>query len=184
MLWLAEQGHQVVGVELSPLAVRAFFRENHLQPVRRQQGELTLWQHGNIRILCGDYFALTAADLGPIDTVYDRAALTALPAEVRTLYVAHLREIVPATATVFLLTIEDAEEGTSLEQAMGVDDEVAALYADGFEITLAHVESVLEADPQALEQTPKRVEYKLYPTRRQDERQLTEWAAALTGRVG
>ncbi|MCM2319592.1 MAG: thiopurine S-methyltransferase [Pseudomonas sp.] len=162
MLWLAEQGHEVVGVELSPLAVRAFFRENRLQPVRRQQGELTLWQHGNIRILCGDYFALTEADLGPIDTVYDRAALTALPAEVRTLYVAHLRRIVPATATVFLLTIEDAEENATLEQARGVDDEVAALYADGFEITLAHVESVLETDPQAPEQEPQRAEYKVY----------------------
>lgn len=162
MLWLAEQGHEVVGVELSPLAVRAFFRENRLQPVRRQQGELTLWQHGNIRILCGDYFALTTADLGPIDTVYDRAALTALPAEVRTLYVAHLRRIVPASATVFLLTIEDAEEDATLVQALGVDDEVAALYADGFEIALAHVESVLEADPQAPEQAPKRAEYKVY----------------------
>ncbi|MNC32234.1 Thiopurine S-methyltransferase [compost metagenome] len=162
MLWLAEQGHEVVGVELSPLAVRAFFRENRLQPVRRRQGELTLWQHGNIRILCGDYFALTTADLGPIDTVYDRAALTALPAEVRTLYVAHLRRIVPASATVFLLTIEDAEEDATLVQALGVDDEVAALYADGFEIALAHVESVLEADPQAPEQEPQRAEYKVY----------------------
>ena len=34
LLWLAEQGHPVIGVELSPLAVRAFFRENKLHPTR------------------------------------------------------------------------------------------------------------------------------------------------------
>jgi thiopurine S-methyltransferase len=30
MIWLAEQGHRVVGVELSQIAVAAFFRENGL----------------------------------------------------------------------------------------------------------------------------------------------------------
>ncbi|MNL86175.1 hypothetical protein D3C87_2147800 [compost metagenome] len=43
-----------------------------------------------------------------------------------------------------------------------MDDEVAALYADGFEVALAHVESVLESDPQAPEQAPQRAEYKVY----------------------
>ncbi|SEQ14973.1 thiopurine S-methyltransferase [Azotobacter beijerinckii] len=162
MIWLAEQGHHVIGVELSPVAVRAFFRENRLQPSRRQMGDFTLWEHGRIGILCGDYFALDKADLGPIDTVYDRAALTALPEDIRRLYVAHLRRIVPASAGVFLLTIEDAEEGDSLVQALGVDEELATLYSEGFEISLEHVESVFESDPQAPKQPPRRAEYKVY----------------------
>lgn len=162
MIWLAEQGHHVIGVELSPVAVRAFFRENRLQPSRRQMGDFTLWEHGRIAILCGDYFALDKADLGQIDTVYDRAALTALPGDIRRLYVAHLRRIVPANAGVFLLTIEDAEEDLPLEQALGVDEELSALYSEGFEISLEHVESVFEADPQAPKQPPKRAEYKVY----------------------
>src|SRR5665811_341557 len=91
MIWLANQGHEVIGVELSPIAVRAFFRENRLQPARRQVGKFTLWKHGRLSILCGDYFSLTKGDLGHIDTVYDRAALTALPEDIRLLYVAHLR---------------------------------------------------------------------------------------------
>ncbi|MBP6750907.1 MAG: thiopurine S-methyltransferase, partial [Xanthomonadaceae bacterium] len=32
MLWLAAQGHRVLGIELSPLAVAQFFAENALQP--------------------------------------------------------------------------------------------------------------------------------------------------------
>lgn len=160
MLWLAERGHEVIGVELSPLAVEAFFRENHLRPSKRRQGRFTLWRHGRIGILCGDYFALREADLGPVDSVYDRAALTALPPILRSRYVAQLRRIVPDTAGVFLLTLEDAEEGASLQQALGVDEELAALYTAGFEIALTHVESLFEPDPQ--NGAPRRVEHKVY----------------------
>ena len=162
MLWLVEQGHEVIGVELSPLAVKAFFRENHLQPVKRRQGPFTLWQHGCLAILCGDYFALTQADLGQIDSVYDRAALTALPEDLRRRYVAQLHLLLPATSSVFLLTIEDAAEHASLQQALGVDPELQALYAADFDIDLAHVESLFETDPQAPDQPPKRAEYKVY----------------------
>jgi thiopurine S-methyltransferase len=162
MLWLVEQGHEVIGVELSPLAVKAFFRENRLQPVKRRQGRFTLWQHGRLAILCGDYFALTRADLGQIGSVYDRAALTALPQAIRTGYVAQLHLLLPATCPVFLLTIEDAEEHASLQQALGVDPELQALYAADFDIDLAHVESLFELDPHAPEQPAKRAEYKVY----------------------
>jgi thiopurine S-methyltransferase len=75
MLWLAEQGHEVIGVELSPVAVKAFFRENHLKPSKRRVGNFMLWKAGRISILCGDYFSLRSANLGMIDVVYDRVML-------------------------------------------------------------------------------------------------------------
>jgi len=108
MLWLAEQGYQVIGVELSPIAVKTFFKENSLKPVKQRLDEFTLWHQGNISILCGDYFSLNQTQLGQIDTVYDRAALTALPDDIRPLYVDHLHTIVSTTTNIFLLTIEDA----------------------------------------------------------------------------
>lgn len=162
MLWLAQQGHDVIGVELSPVAVRAFFKDNRLQAKKCRVGGFTLWRHGRISILCGDYFALNKTDLGRIDTVYDRAALTALPEELRGQYVAQLQNIVPETATVFLLTTEDAAEDETLAQALGVDEEVKALYSTCFDIDLAHVESVFEADPEAPDAAPRRTEYKVY----------------------
>ena len=162
MIWLATQGYQVIGVELSPIAVKAFFRENRLRPVRRRMGKFILWEHGNITILCGDYFALSKSDLGHIDTVYDRAALTALPENIRKLYVAQLQLIVPETTDVFLLTIEDADAHQALEQPPHVDKEVASLYSADFEIHLAHVESVFELDPQAPSLPPNPTDYKVY----------------------
>jgi thiopurine S-methyltransferase len=83
--------------------------------------------------LCGDYFALTPADVGLFDTVYDRAALTALPENIRSLYVSQLRLLRLTSSQVFLLTIEDA----AFNLAIAVDEEIKALYADGFEIDLA-----------------------------------------------
>ncbi|MBU0620346.1 MAG: thiopurine S-methyltransferase [Gammaproteobacteria bacterium] len=145
MIWLAQQGHEVIGLELSPVAVRAFFRENHMQPTRRAVGRFTLWQSGKIAILCGDYFTASRAELGSIDVVYDRAALTALPEDLRRRYVAHLKKILPPACKVFLLTVEDAEAGEMLEVRMGISVEIAALYGKDFQIELAHVESVTEA---------------------------------------
>jgi thiopurine S-methyltransferase len=162
MLWLAQQGHKVIGVELSPVAVKDFFRESGLQPTQQQVGAFTLWRDGKISILCGDYFALTQSDLGMIDTVYDRSALTALPEEIRGLYVAQLSRLVSDTAVVFLLTVEDAAADATMLQANGVDDEIARLYSTGFEIELTFVESVFEADPESASLPDIRAEYKVY----------------------
>lgn len=162
MIWLAEQGHHVIGVELSPIAVAAFFRENGLHPVKRQIGNFTQWQDGHITLLCGDYFSITPSDIGEINTVYDRAALTALPEDIRTHYIAQLQRIVPSSAELFLLTTEDAEEDETMKEALGVAEEITTLYSTGFNITLSHAESPFEPDPDSPEQPPIRVEYKVY----------------------
>lgn len=162
LLWLAEQGHTVIGVELSPLAARAFFRENRIQASRRQVGEFVLWEHGRISILCGDFFQLCAADLGDIAAVFDRASLTALPDEIRADYLAHLRKILPAACKILLLTTEEPEEGETQGQAFAVADEIASLYTSAFEIQLSHVESIFEDDPDPTIKQKIRVEQKVY----------------------
>jgi len=162
MIWLALQGHEVIGLELSPVAVRAFFRENRMQPSRRKVGQFTLWQYGKISILCGDYFFVNQTDLGCIDVVYDRAALTALPEDIRRLYVAHLKLILPAACKVFLLTVEDADEGETREVTLGASAEITALYEQAFEIELAHVESVLEPGTADAGGYKKYSEHKVY----------------------
>ena len=165
MIWLLEQGHEVVGVELSPVAVQAFFQENRLKPRRKKRGKFTEWQHGKLSILCGDYFSLTPAHLGAIDTVYDRAALTALPETIRADYVGHLRQIIPDSSRIFLLTTEDAEDNQTRSQAFGVADEIATLYQQDFMIDLTHVDSELEPNHDTPGQQAKTTEYKVYVLR-------------------
>ena len=162
MLWLAQQGHAVIGVELSPLAAHAFFHENGMQATQRRLGAFTLWEHGRIAILCGDFFQLKAGDLGEIGAVFDRAALTALPDDLRAAYLKHLRGIVPATCRILLLTAEEPEAWETADQPFAVAEEITTLYADAYEIRLDHVESIFEADPDPEIREQVRIEHKVY----------------------
>lgn len=162
MIWLADQGHEVIGVELSPIAVRTFFRENHLEAVRTRNGTFDCWQSGKLSILCGDFFALTKEDLGHIDAVYDRAALTALAEGIRGHYVAQLRLLVPDACEILLLTVEDAEAWETTDQALAAADEISALYSNDFEVALMHVEGVCEPAPDFAGQASLRTTHKAY----------------------
>ena len=87
--WLAERGHAVVGVELAERAVRDFFAEQGLAFDRRDGGPLPCFVARDLPIAIwqGDVFALAGVRC---DALYDRAALIALPAEVRPRYAAHV----------------------------------------------------------------------------------------------
>lgn len=93
MLWLADQGYEVVGVELSTLAVEQFFSEAGLTPSVSNAGVHQCYQVGNITVLVGDIFALTPVTLGPVAGIYDRAALVALPDTMRLQYTRHLTSL-------------------------------------------------------------------------------------------
>lgn len=106
MLWPHERGHEVVVVELSPIAVRDFFVENKLKPTTKRRGNYEHWESGRFKILVGDFFALDASMLSGIVGVYDRASLIALPPDMRPRYAGHLAAILPAKAEILLVTLE------------------------------------------------------------------------------
>jgi len=91
--WLLEQGYPVAGIELSEMAVKEVFERLGLVPEITRQGELKRYEAGELRLYTGDFFALSAAELGPVAAIYDRAALVALPPETRKAYSAHLQEL-------------------------------------------------------------------------------------------
>lgn len=93
--WLRDRGHRVVGAELSPLAVEAFFSEAGVTPERRAQGSVARWEGGGVTLYCGDYFALRQEDLEGCSLVYDRAAFFAMPPSLRGSYAEQLRRLCP-----------------------------------------------------------------------------------------
>ncbi|UCE88173.1 MAG: thiopurine S-methyltransferase [Pseudomonadota bacterium] len=106
MLWLAEQGFGVLGVEVSPLAVEAFFAENEMCAVREERGAFEVWCGGAISIWQGDYFDLAVDDLAGVGAVFDRAALVAMPGSLQGAYVEHLFAICPPGMRQLLVTLE------------------------------------------------------------------------------
>ena len=110
LLWLEARGNEVVGVELSEIAVAAFFEENDL-PCERIDGDLVEYRatDRNIRLFCGDYFAFEA---GPFDAHYDRGALIAMSPELRPRYAEHTSSLLSDDATQFVIAIEYDHEGS------------------------------------------------------------------------
>lgn len=104
MLWLAMQGNEVVGIEVSDIAVRAFFDENGLEfAVDGDKALVYRAKDVPITIICGDYFAF---DAHGFDAHYDRGALVALPAEERPAYAAHTNALLTSDALQLVITLE------------------------------------------------------------------------------
>lgn len=106
LAFLAGRGHEVVGVELVEDAVRQFFAEHQITPIVAARDGFASYTAGPITVFAGDYFATTAALVGEIDGIYDRAALIALPPELRARYVPHTRAIAPLAKRELLVTLE------------------------------------------------------------------------------
>ena len=106
MSWFAAQGYRVLGVELSPLAVEQFFDEHELKPEQRKTRYGTHFEAGGIEIILGDAFGLDAEVLAGCDAVYDRAAVIALPPELRARYVGELYARLPQGCRGLLITLE------------------------------------------------------------------------------
>lgn len=109
MAFLAARGHEVVGIELAGEAVRAFFAEHGLVPEVSRRGAFKVHSAAGITLLEGDLFDSTRADLGAITALYDRAAIVALPPEMRARYVTHLRSLLDPNTPGLVITFEYPE---------------------------------------------------------------------------
>jgi thiopurine S-methyltransferase len=136
MLWLADQGYSVLGVEISPLAVESFFQENEITVTSYASDPFRAYKSGPIEILQGNFFDLQPADLQDITGVYDRAALVALPPEMRQEYAAHLGKILSEGTGILLLTFDYPEELRSGPPFSVTPDEVHALFSRNFTIRM------------------------------------------------
>ncbi|MCX7515136.1 thiopurine S-methyltransferase [Frateuria sp. STR12] len=106
MAWLASQGLRVLGVELSPLAVQAFFAEHDLQPQRHTSACGEHYVAGDIEIIQGNVFDLDEATLADCMAVYDRAALIALPPAMRQQYAQSIYGGLPAGCRGLMITLD------------------------------------------------------------------------------
>lgn len=146
LLWLAGEGHPVTGVEISPVAVEAFFREHDLRPRRQREGALEIWEADEIRILLGDFFALEPRHLADCAGVYDRASLIALPPAMRERYARHLDTILPPGMRMLLVTMEyDQSVSPGPPFAVG-EAEVRALYESAHEVELLYIRDALSGE--------------------------------------
>jgi thiopurine S-methyltransferase len=143
MLWLRDQGYEVVGVELSPVAVRAFFEENGLEPTISYHNGFDQCEASHIRLLCGDFFQLGKDDIPGVNAVFDRASLVALPPEMRKQYVRLMLEILPHGTEILLISFEYDQSKMSGPPFAVTREEVYQLYSKATAVELlAHFDTL------------------------------------------
>lgn len=134
MWWLHDRGHPIIGVELSEVACKDFFEEAQEKASVHPGEPFTTFRHDDLQIWCGDYFQLVPDDLKHIRLVYDRAALIALPPEMRKSYVNHLTAIIPDDTRILLITLDYDSSEMQGPPFNVTDDEVFRLYGEDYEI--------------------------------------------------
>jgi len=148
MLWLSQNGYAVVGVEVSEIAVEAFFAENGLPLEKQVQGTHTRYSSGNIEIWQGDFFTLSSEQLGDITDVYDRASLIAMPPSMRKDYASKMLELLPAAARVLLVTLTYPQAEMDGPPFSVTEEEVHGLYEPHCSIEKLAVKNTLELEPR------------------------------------
>ena len=137
--WLLAQGFQVVGAELSPIAIEQLFDELGVVPEITQQKDLQHYCAPNIDIFVGDIFNVTHNLIGQVDAIYDRAALVALPFDMRTHYTSHLKAITGNAKQLLICFVYDQNQLAGPPFSIS-DDEVKAHYNSDY--TLKLLESI------------------------------------------
>lgn len=151
MLWLASQGHRVLGVELSALAVAQFFVEHALEPEVIESRYGTHYRAGDIELICGNVFALDEAALADCAAVYDRAALIALPSELRQRYADQLYARLPIGCRGLLTTLEYPAHEKEGPPFTVTEAEVRDRYAPRWTVDLLERRDILSTQPSFID---------------------------------
>jgi thiopurine S-methyltransferase len=148
LIWLAQQAHRVIGVELSAVAVEGFYLENGVRARRRSTATFDEFEHKAIRILQGDIFAICAKDIGTFAAVYDRAALISWAPELRQRYANHMTALsLPGTITL-LLALEYPQQQAAGPPFSVTAEDIYTLYGAHHEIEALSRADVLAQEPR------------------------------------
>lgn len=115
-------GYRICGIEWVETAVQELFDELGATPQVTGTAAMRCYRSEGIDIFVGDIFTLSADVLGPVDAVYDRAALVALPADVRARYAAHLATITRQAPQLLVTYVYDQRQVDGPPFAVSADE--------------------------------------------------------------
>lgn len=134
MRWLADAGHPVLGVEISPEAIEQFVAERGQGVLRYHQAGFDIVRQGSIELWLGDFFHLHIRQVAEIEAFYDRASLIALPRPTRQRYAFHLAQLVPPGARGLLISLTRGEADAGPPYSVS-HAEVEQLFSPNFRLT-------------------------------------------------
>ena len=137
LVWLARQGHSVVGVEIAPLAVQQLFEENNLPYSSTEGDKFTVFEAKEdikLKIFAGSMFDLTSDITGLCDAVWDCRAMVAVNVANRETYIRVTRSILKPDGVILITRLEYDPRELSGPPFTLPTDIVLALFGEGYSI--------------------------------------------------
>jgi thiopurine S-methyltransferase len=147
MAWLASQGHRVIGVELSEIAIDDFFAAEGLTPAVEKRDGFQIKSAGPYALWCGDIFALPTAVTAAVAGVYDRASLVAFPPAEQPRFADALARLTPAGVPMLLIGLEFDSAEMRGPPFPAPRARIGDMLGAEFDITELEVREVLSANP-------------------------------------
>lgn len=136
ILWLSNQGFHVVGVEISEIAVEAFFAESGLEYMLQRESHFKVYQAPNITLYCGDFMNMEPRHCADCVLVYDRASIVAIEPFNRNSYVEQLLRIIDDDIPMLTIVL---------------DYDQSKLQGPPFSLSVAELEDLFESSYRVIE---------------------------------
>ena len=148
LLWLGERGHDVIGAELSAVAVEAFCLEHGIPARRRALGGFDVFEVERLTLFRGDFLELTPALLGNVSAVYDRASLISWTPSLQPAYVNHVTALTRPGTETLLIAVEYPGNQMKGPPFPVTGDDIKRLYGHHHSIEQLGRHEILELEPR------------------------------------
>lgn len=164
LLFLAQNNIHAVGVEFNPQAVLSFWQASQLEPETHHIAGKKCYRYNNIDLWQCDFFELSAKDTGAFDVIFDRAALIALPQELRYRYARHLQNFLRQDGVLLLVTVDYESNEMDGPPFYVSQDEIQQLFAEASIKELGR-HSIIDSHPRWQELKLSRLDEVVYEIR-------------------
>jgi len=142
--WLADHNFHVIGVDVSPKALKTVMNKRPDNFTKSTSHGLTRYRSKAMELWEGDFLKLPPMEIPPLHAIYDKAALIALPPDKRKPYAEKVLELCSSTTQIFLQTFEYEQSEMNGPPFSVPQKEVNELFGRHFEIDVLHEQSKFE----------------------------------------
>lgn len=144
MKWLADQGHDVIGVEVSQKALQEFMNNYPEEFTEKTSHGFTIYCSPSIELWEGDFLKLPSKEIPALDVIYDKASIVALPPGMRKEYAKKVLELCGENTQILLQTFEYNQDEMNGPPFSVDEKEIKHHFGDRFELTLLREQSKFE----------------------------------------
>jgi thiopurine S-methyltransferase len=145
---LLSKGARVIANELSEKAVEELFDQlGYTAEVSDWKGTGKIYRAESLTVFVGDFFELEKEELVDVTTVYDRAAIVALPKEMRDEYAKKIIQLCGNTKQI-IMTLDYDQDIMAGPPFSVPFSEVSEHYAEHFNITEVYRRDIVDLEPR------------------------------------